>query len=58
MEKILAHIDANIDASLDRLFELLRIPSISAQPAHREDCLKAANWARQTLADMGFTARI
>lgn len=58
MEKILAHIDANIDASLDRLFELLRIPSISAQPAHREDCLKAANWARQTLEDMGFTARI
>lgn len=58
MEKILAHIDANIDASLDRLFELLRILSISAQPAHREDCLKAANWARQTLEDMGFTARI
>lgn len=58
MEKILAHIDANIDASLDRLFELLRIPSISAQPAHREDCLKAANWARQTLEDMGFTVRI
>jgi acetylornithine deacetylase/succinyl-diaminopimelate desuccinylase-like protein len=58
MEKILAHIDANIDASLDRLFELLRIPSVSAQPAHREDCLKAANWARETLEGMGFTARI
>ena len=45
MEKILAHIDANIETSLERLFTLLRIPSISAQPAHREDCLNAANWA-------------
>jgi len=57
-DEILAHIDANIDASLARLFELLRIPSISAQPAHRPDCLKAANWAKETLEGMGFTARI
>ncbi len=57
-DEILAHIDANIDASLGRLFELLRIPSISAQPAHREDCLGAANWAKATLEEMGFTARI
>jgi acetylornithine deacetylase/succinyl-diaminopimelate desuccinylase-like protein len=57
-DEILAHIDANIDASLGRLFELLRIPSISAQPAHREDCLRAANWAKATLEEMGFTARI
>ncbi len=58
MEKILAHIDANIDASLGRLFELLRIPSISAQPAHRQDCLDAANWALTALREMGFTARL
>jgi acetylornithine deacetylase/succinyl-diaminopimelate desuccinylase-like protein len=58
MEKILNHIDANIEASLSRLFELLRIPSISAQPAHRQDCLTAANWAKTTLEEMGFTARI
>src|ERR1700709_229128 len=58
MEKILAHIDANIETSLERLFTLLRIPSISAQPAHREDCLNAANWAITTLEGMGFTARL
>jgi acetylornithine deacetylase/succinyl-diaminopimelate desuccinylase-like protein len=58
MEKILDHIDANIAASLARLFELLRIPSTSAQPAHARDCLDAANWAKTTLQEMGFTARI
>jgi len=58
MEKILNHIDANIEASLARLFELLRIPSISTQPAHRQDCLDAANWAIDSLQEMGFTARL
>jgi acetylornithine deacetylase/succinyl-diaminopimelate desuccinylase-like protein len=58
MEKILNHVDANLDASLDRLFELLRIPSISTQPAHREDCYAAANWAITTLQEMGFSARL
>jgi acetylornithine deacetylase/succinyl-diaminopimelate desuccinylase-like protein len=58
MDKVLAHIDANIDASLGRLFELLRIPSISAQPVHKADCLLAANWAKDALKGMGFTARL
>lgn len=58
MDKILKHIDTNLDASLARLFELLRIPSISAQPAHAGDCRKAALWACETLTGMGFTARL
>ncbi len=58
MEQILKHIDDNLSASLERLFALLRIPSISAQPAHRADCLDAAQWARETLEEMGFDARL
>ena len=58
MEQILKHIDDHLDASLQRLFSLLRIPSISAQPAHAGDCRKAAEWARDTLAAMGFAARL
>jgi acetylornithine deacetylase/succinyl-diaminopimelate desuccinylase-like protein len=58
MEQILKHIDDHLDQSLARLFSLLRIPSISAQPAHRADCTQAANWARETLQDMGFSARL
>ncbi|MDE8346281.1 MAG: M20/M25/M40 family metallo-hydrolase [Acidocella sp.] len=58
MDQILAYIDTNLDASLDRLFALLRIPSISAQPAHAADCRRAAMWARDELASLGFTARL
>jgi acetylornithine deacetylase/succinyl-diaminopimelate desuccinylase-like protein len=58
MEQILKHIDDHLDASLQRLFSLLRIPSISTQPAHAGDCRKAAEWARDTLTQMGFAARL
>ncbi len=58
MDKILNAIDSALPASLERLFAFLRIPSISAQPAHAGDCRRAAEWARDTLEGMGFTARL
>jgi acetylornithine deacetylase/succinyl-diaminopimelate desuccinylase-like protein len=58
MEQILKHIDDHLENSVERLFGLLRIPSISAQPAHAGDCRRAAEWARDTLAEMGFAARL
>jgi acetylornithine deacetylase/succinyl-diaminopimelate desuccinylase-like protein len=58
MEKILAHIDAHLDAALADLFALMRIPSISAQPDHAPDCRAAAEWARGKLAALGFEARL
>ena len=41
---ILARLDADAPAAEARLIEWLRIPSISAQPAHAGDCLRAAEW--------------
>jgi len=58
MEQVLKHIDDNLETSLARLLDLLRIPSISAQPDHDVDCRNAAAWAVETLADMGFAARL
>jgi acetylornithine deacetylase/succinyl-diaminopimelate desuccinylase-like protein len=58
MDEILAYIDENLDASLGRLFEFLKIPSISAQPARAQDCRRAALWACETLSAMGFSARL
>jgi acetylornithine deacetylase/succinyl-diaminopimelate desuccinylase-like protein len=53
---ILAAVDANLDASLDRLFTFLRIPSISTDPAYDGDCKRAADWITAELNGLGFTA--
>ncbi len=58
ISRVLDHIDATIEPSLERLFELLRIPSISAQPAHAGDCRRAAEWLCRDLAGMGFDASV
>jgi acetylornithine deacetylase/succinyl-diaminopimelate desuccinylase-like protein len=55
---ILAHLDAEADAARDRLVDWLRIPSISAQPAHAGDCLRAADWVRDQLQGLGFAASV
>lgn len=58
LEKTLAHIDATLDASLDRLFEAVRIPSISTDPAYAAECRRAAEWLRGDLAAIGFEASL
>jgi acetylornithine deacetylase/succinyl-diaminopimelate desuccinylase-like protein len=42
----------------DELFELLRIASISAQPAHRDDVRRAANWVRDRCVRAGLNAEV
>jgi acetylornithine deacetylase/succinyl-diaminopimelate desuccinylase-like protein len=55
---VLDHADANLATSRETLFALLRIPSISAQPDHAADCVRAAAWWRDQLAGLGFTASV
>ncbi|HYZ64579.1 MAG TPA: M20/M25/M40 family metallo-hydrolase, partial [Acetobacteraceae bacterium] len=55
---VLDRVEANLDAARERWFSLLRIPSISAQPAHAADCHAAAEWVRDQLAGMGFQAGV
>ena len=38
LQSVLDHIDKEFDNSLERLFSLLRIKSISADPAFAADC--------------------
>ena len=47
---VLDHIDSHLDESLDRLFSLLRIHSISTDPAYAAECQKAAEWLVDDLA--------
>lgn len=55
-DAVLEQVDLNLETSLDRLFAFLRIPSVSAQPAHASDCRAAADWLRLELQALGFEA--
>ena len=56
LSTILTRIDTDLDNALDRLMELLRIPSISTDPAYKADCAKAADWLVEDLKSIGFDA--
>jgi acetylornithine deacetylase/succinyl-diaminopimelate desuccinylase-like protein len=56
LDKVLAHIDGDMDAALHRLFEVIRIKSISTDPAYKEECRKNAEWHAADLASIGFQA--
>ena len=56
LNAVLDRIDADLDASVDRLFDLLRIPSISTDPAFAADCQRAAEWLVDDLKSLGVEA--
>ncbi len=56
LDAALAKADENIPAALERLFELLRIESISTDPAYAGACVRAADWLVAQLNDIGFRA--
>ena len=58
IDAVLSQIDQDLPKALDRLLDLLRIPSISTDPAFGPDCNRAADWLVQELQDLGFTASV
>ena len=54
--EILEAADAAMPAALDRLFELLRIQSISTDSDYADACKTAADWLVEDLTSIGFTA--
>ena len=56
LDAVLSSIDANIDASKDRLVDLLSIPSISTDPAYTKECERAADWLVAALKGLGYFA--
>ena len=58
LDAVLAHIDADIDNSLERLFALLRIKSISTDPAFAGDCKAAAEHLAKDFTSLGFAADV
>ena len=51
---VLDKIDADLDSSLARLFDFLRIQSISTDPAYKEQCRAAAEYVANDLSAIGF----
>src|SRR4051812_14095552 len=49
-----AHLDSTRDARLESYKDFLRIPSISAIPAHADDCRAAAGWLAEALTTAGL----
>ena len=53
---VLQQIDSDGDAALSRLFDLLKIKSISTDPAFADDCVKGADWLVDELQSIGIDA--
>lgn len=58
IEDVLSRVDRDLDKSLERLFELIRFKSISADPAHKDDCLTAARWCAEQLTEIDITSSV
>ncbi|MGR3497231.1 M20/M25/M40 family metallo-hydrolase [Citreimonas sp.] len=56
LETVLSRIDDDLPQALDRLCDLLSIPSISTDPAYKPQCEKAADWLVEDLRSMGVEA--
>jgi acetylornithine deacetylase/succinyl-diaminopimelate desuccinylase-like protein len=55
---VLDRIDAELDNSVGRLFDFLKIQSISTDPAYKDHCRAAAEFVARDLASIGFDASL
>jgi acetylornithine deacetylase/succinyl-diaminopimelate desuccinylase-like protein len=58
LDQVLAAIDKNLDRGLERLFALMRIESVSTDPAFAKSCRAAAAWLADELKAMGLDASV
>ncbi len=58
LQPVLAHLDSQRDVAIARLCDLLRIPSISTDPAYAKDTRRAAEWLANDLRSIGFDASV
>ena len=58
IEKVVAHVESNRDRYIERLFEFLRIPSVSTDPDAVPAMKQTAQWVLDVLTGCGIEARI
>ncbi len=57
LDDVLARLKTQEQPMIDRLCDLLRIPSVSTDPKHNADCARCADWLVHDLRTMGFNAK-
>ncbi|QCO14464.1 M20/M25/M40 family metallo-hydrolase [Azospirillum brasilense] len=57
-DPVLQQVDRSFEDSLGRLCDLLRIPSVSTDPAYKGDVRRAADWLVRELSGLGFDASV
>jgi len=55
LEKFYKHVDNNQTKYIDRLREMVEIPSVSAWAENRDDIVKVCNWTASKLRELGAT---
>jgi len=58
LNDVLQAIDNNMENAVSSLFNLLRIESISTDPAYASQCAKAGEWLVEDLKSIGFDAQL
>ena len=58
LPQVLERVDRDLQSSLDRLFALLRIQSVSTDPAYAPQCAKAAEHVAADLKSLGFAISV
>ncbi|MCB5176341.1 M20/M25/M40 family metallo-hydrolase [Microvirga lenta] len=58
LDQVLSKIDADLDQSLERLFQWLKVPSISTDPAYKDHCRTAGQWLVDELKGIGVDASL
>jgi len=58
LTRVEAYLEAHRTNFEEQLKDLIRIPSVSAQPAHDSDTRRAAVWVRDNLAAMGLSPEL
>ncbi len=58
LDSVLVRLDQEFDGAVGRLSDLLKIPSVSTDPAYQAEVRRAAEWLIEDLESIGFEASI
>ncbi len=58
IDQVIAHVESQKDANVERMLDLLRIPSISTDPEHKPDMARGAAWVHRFFTDCGLESEI